>query len=279
MWATLQAADWSWIGVACGLSLAANVAYAIALQGTVPVHLPIVATTELQVGMSFTNLAVPAIGGQGMQVRYLQKMGVDLSSAVAAGGILSSVGALLGATGLIALALAIDPARVNLSLIPAEGLLVAVLVVLAAVALASFVVLATPRLRRWVLPPVRLAAHTMREALRSPHHLALLVGGNVLAGVISTMCLLACIAAFGGHAPFWAVLAANMAVVTIASTVPIPGGGTAVGTVGLSAALVSFGVARDVAVAAVLANQLIFYYLPAIPGWFATRHLIRHDYL
>jgi uncharacterized membrane protein YbhN (UPF0104 family) len=75
------------------------------------------------------------------------------------------------------------------------------------------------------------------------------------------------------------LLAANIAVVTIASTVPIPGGGTAVGTVGLSAALVSFGIPRDVAVATVLTNQLIYYYLPAIPGWFATRHLGRHDYL
>jgi len=68
-------------------------------------------------------------------------------------------------------------------------------------------------------------------------------------------------------------------VVTIASIVPIPGGGTAVGTVGLAAALVALGVHRDVAVAAVLANQLIYYYLPAVPGWFATEHLVRRDYL
>jgi hypothetical protein len=32
-------------------------------------------------------------------------------------------------------------------------------------------------------------------------------------------------------------------------------------------------------VAGVLANQLVFYYLPAIPGWFATRDLVRRDYL
>ena len=45
--------------------------------------------------MSFSNLAVPAIGGQGMQVRFLQKLGVDLPSAVAAGGVLSGFGALV----------------------------------------------------------------------------------------------------------------------------------------------------------------------------------------
>jgi len=43
--------------------------------------------------------------------------------------------------------------------------------------------------------------------------------------------------------------------------------------------LVSYGVAREVAVASVLANQLVYYYLPAIPGWFATRSLLRRDYL
>jgi uncharacterized membrane protein YbhN (UPF0104 family) len=229
--------------------------------------------------MSFTNLAVPAVGGQGMQVRFLQKMGVDLGSAIAAGGFLSAFGGLVAAAGLFALALVIDPARVDLSLIPTDGLVAGTLGVLTVVAIVSAVVTAVPNLRRLVMPPVRQAGTTLRDALRSPHHLFLLIGGNVAAGLISTGCLIACIAAFHGHAPFWAILAANMAVVTIASTVPIPGGGTAVGTVGLSAALISFGVVRDVAVAAVLANQLVFYYLPAVPGWFATQHLIRHDYL
>ena len=32
-------------------------------------------------------------------------------------------------------------------------------------------------------------------------------------------------------------------------------------------------------VAAVLANQLVANYLPAVPGWFATTHLIRRGYV
>jgi undecaprenyl-diphosphatase len=119
----------------------------------------------------------------------------------------------------------------------------------------------------------------MVDALRSPGRVALLIGGNVAATIMSTWCLQLCLIAFGGHVSFWALLAANVAVVTIASIVPVPGGGTAVGTVGLSAVLVSYGVARDVAVASVLANQLVYYYLPAVPGWFATRSLVRRDYL
>jgi undecaprenyl-diphosphatase len=229
--------------------------------------------------MSFSNLAVPAIGGQGMQVRFLQKLGVDLPSAVAAGGVLSGFGALVAAFGCFVVALVIEPAHVDLSLIPTNGLLLVLVVVAALVVLTSALLAALPGLRARVLPPLSRATRTMLDAVRSPGHVALLIGGNVVATIMSTWCLQLCLVAFGGHVSFWALLAANVAVVTIASIVPIPGGGTAVGTVGLSAVLVSFGVAKDVAVAAVLANQLVYYYLPALPGWFATRDLVRRDYL
>ena len=279
VWTTLRNADWWWIAVAIALSLVANVAYAIGLQGTVPVRLPLWPTTEVELGMSFTNLAVPGIGGQAMQVRFLQKVGVDLSSAVAAGGILSAVGVLVASAGLFVLALLLAPTRFDLSLLPTDGLLVLAVGLVILAGLVSAVLAVVPRLREIVMPPIERAASTMLTTLRSPQHVVLLVGGNVAAILLSTWCLQACLVAFGGHASFWSLLAANIAVVTIASAVPIPGGGTAVGTVGLSAALVSFGVARDVAVAASLANQLAFYYLPAVPGWFATKDLARHDYL
>jgi undecaprenyl-diphosphatase len=229
--------------------------------------------------MSFSNLAVPAIGGQGMQVRFLQKLGVDLPSAVAAGGVLSGFGAVVAAFGCFAVALVVEPARVDLSLIPTNGLLLLLLAVAALVVVVSALLAALPSLRARVVPPLSRAMHTMADSLRSPGLVALLVGGNVVATVMSTWCLQLCLVAFGGHVSFWALLAANVGVVTVASIVPVPGGGTAVGTVGLSAVLVSFGVPKEVAVAAVLANQLIYYYLPAVPGWFATRDLVRRDYL
>ena len=276
---TLRNANWSWLALALVVSFAANIAYTIALQGTVTVHLPLVPTTELQLGMSFSNLAVPGIGGQGMQVRFLQKLGVDLPSAVAAGGVLSGFGGLVAALGCFGVALLVEPARVDLSLIPTNGLLLFLVIVAALLVLVSGLVALLPGLRRRVLPPLSRATATMADALRSPRHLALLVGGNVVATIMSTWCLQLCLIAFGGHVSFWALLAANVGVVTIASIVPIPGGGTAVGTVGLSAVLVSFGVPKEIAIAAVLANQLVFYYLPAIPGWFATRDLVRRDYL
>jgi uncharacterized membrane protein YbhN (UPF0104 family) len=275
----MRNANWSWIVLAIVISFASNIPYAVALQGTVRVPLPLVPTTELQVAMSFSNLAIPAIGGQGMQVRFLQKSGVDLSSAIVAGGLLSSFGGLVAAFGCFLVALLVAPAHVNLSLIPTNGLLLTLLVVAALAVLVSGLIAFIPTLRGRVLPPLSRAMRTITDAVRSPTHLTLLIGGNVVATLMATWCLQACLLAFGAHTSFWGLLAANVGVVTIASIVPIPGGGTAVGTVGLSAVLVSFGVPKEVAVAAVLANQLVFYYLPAIPGWFATRDLVRRDYL
>nr|MDQ6910451.1 hypothetical protein [Actinomycetota bacterium] len=83
-----------------------------------------------------------------------------------------------------------------------------------------------------------------------------------------------------GHSPtIWTLLVANIGVSTVASLVPIPGGSTAVATVGLSGALTAFGVSTEVAVSAVLTQQLVVNYVPAVLGWFATKDLLDRDYL
>jgi uncharacterized membrane protein YbhN (UPF0104 family) len=61
--------------------------------------------------------------------------------------------------------------------------------------------------------------------------------------------------------------------------VPIAGGGAAVSTVGMTGALTALGVSQGAAVAAVLLNQLVVSYIPAVPGWIATRDMLRRDYL
>jgi undecaprenyl-diphosphatase len=279
VWTTIRSADWQWIVLALFYSFASNVGFAVGLMGTVPVPLPIWPTTEVQVAMSFSNLAVPAVGGLGMQVRFLQRMGVDLASAVAAGGFLSTIGNLVAALGLFLVALVVEPSRADLSLLPTTGLLETTLAVVVIVAVASAVVVGVPRFRRVTIPPVQRAASTLHTVIRSPRRLTLLVGGYALATLLATWCLQAVLVAYGGSVSFWSLLAVNIGVVTVASIVPIPGGGTAVGTVGLSAALVAFGVPEHVAVATALMNQLVYYYIPALPGWFATKHLIRGEYL
>jgi uncharacterized membrane protein YbhN (UPF0104 family) len=77
----------------------------------------------------------------------------------------------------------------------------------------------------------------------------------------------------------WTVLAVSIGVGSLVALIPVPGGSTAAGAVGLTGILVAFGLPVDVAVAATLTNQLTVTYLPALPGWLATRHLVQHHYL
>jgi uncharacterized membrane protein YbhN (UPF0104 family) len=261
------------------VSLSTNVAAATALAGTVPVQLPLWRTTELQLSMSFSNLAVPAVGGMASQVRFLQKQGVDATSAVAAGVVLSTAANLVTYLVLFGIAVALAPDSIQTGSVPASGIAWALLVIVVVVLLVVAVIRFVPKVRSRVVPQVKKAANTIAGAVRSPRRLVEMVAGNALNAILYGLVLLCCIVAFGGSANFWTVLALSIFVGTIASAIPIPGGDTAVRSVGMSGALTAIGVPTPVAVAAVLANQLVSNYLPALPGWFATKDLLADDYL
>lgn len=280
VWKTIRHADLSWVAFAFVLSMSTNLGSAVALVGTVPVRLPYWPSAELQVAMSFSNLAIPAVGGTAMQVRFLQKRGVRLSSAVAAGGLLSTVANVATQAGLMGIAFWLAPDSISLGRIPTQGIANVLLIMAMVVGVLAAAVLGVPRLRRVVVPPIKQAITTMWEVLRSPRRLALLISGNVIAALLAGACLLACLQAYGATGvSFWTLLALNIGIGTIASLVPIPGGGAAVSSVGLSGALVALGVSQEVAVAAILTNQILVNYIPAIPGFVATKHLMRRDML
>jgi undecaprenyl-diphosphatase len=279
LWDTITEADLGWLAVAMVVSLATNVATAVALMGTVPIPLPLWRTSELQLSMSFSNLAVPAVGGMAAQVRFLQRQGVDLASAVASGGLLINLGNIVAQVVLLGVAIGLSPADFSRESVPTDKVASLVLLVVVVAVVVIGLVLGIPKLRRLVIPPARNAISTVWGAVRSPRRVVQLLGGNAINAVMYAFVQLACVNAFGGSIDFWTLLALNILVSTIASLVPVPGGGTAVSSVGMSGALTAFGVPTEVAVAAVLANQLVTSFIPAVPGWFVTNDLLRHDYL
>jgi uncharacterized membrane protein YbhN (UPF0104 family) len=279
LWDTVTSANLAWLTLAMLISFGTNCATAIALMGTVPIALPLWRTSELQLSMSFSNLAIPAVGGMAAQIRFLQKQGVDLASAVASGGLLINVGNILANTVLLLIAIALSPNTFRAQSIPVSAIVQVVVLAIIVLAVAAGLAFGIPRLRRMVLPPLKSATVTILAATRSPKRVALLLGGNAINAIMYGAVMACCIEAFGGSINFFTLLALNIFIGTIASLVPIPGGNTAVSTVGMSGALTAFGVPTEVAVAAVLANQLVANYIPAIPGWFATNDMLHHDYL
>jgi undecaprenyl-diphosphatase len=278
-WNTIKDADWVWLAVALVVSLLTNFATAIALMGTVPIPLPLIRTAELQLSMSFSNLAVPAIGGMAAQIRFLQKQGTDLASAVASGGLLMNAGNIFIQIVMFVIAVLLSPTAIHTGDIPTDKVVDLVLLVIVVAVIGVALVLGVPKLHDLVVPPVKSATHTLVEALRSPKRVVLLLGGNAINALMYAGVYMACIVAFGGHINFWTLLALNILIGTIASLVPIPGGGTAVSSVGMSGALAAVGVPTEIAVAAVLADQLVTSFIPAVPGWWATNNLLKEGYL
>ncbi|BEP12552.1 hypothetical protein acdb102_08630 [Acidothermaceae bacterium B102] len=264
--------------VAFGLVMATNVGFALALAGSIRRRLPFWPNVKLQAAGVFSNLALP-FGSQALQVRFLQKQGVDGATAVAAGGIINLAAGTITQIGLFFLALEASPRKVDLGQIPTGTVETLLELVLAVILVVSLVVLAVPVLRRKVVPPVTKGFHTITDVLRSPRQMALLIGGSALAYVLYGLALTATLRAFGESPSIWEVMAANLGVTLIAALVPFPGGGTAVSSVGLSGALIALGIPETAAVGGVLVHQLISQYVPALPGWWALRSLIAHEEL
>jgi uncharacterized membrane protein YbhN (UPF0104 family) len=280
LWNTLSSADATWVVVAFVGTMLTNFACAIALMGTVPINLPLMRTTELQVSMSFANLAVPAVGGSASQVRFLQKQGMDLAGAVASGGLLATVANVVAQLGLLIVALQLRPPNYHGGGgIDTSKLVELALVGILVIAVVGGVASGIPRLRRAIVTPARSALSTLWSVLRSPRRVVLMVAGNVVNALMCAGVYMACLAAVGATVNFWTLLSLNIVIGTIASLIPIPGGGTAVTSVGMSGALAAAGVHIELAVAASLINQIVVNFIPAIPGWFATRDLLHADYL
>jgi undecaprenyl-diphosphatase len=278
-WNSVRDASWEYVALAFALGMLTDAAFAVAFLGTVPVRIALWPSILLQSSMSFSNLAVPVAADAAMQVRFLQKQGLDLPSAVATGGILSTVSEIAVQIGLFFLAIWLAPDKIDFGNINTDALVTVALIAVFVVGVIAAVLFSIRRIRRAVVPAVARAARTMWDAIKTPGRLALLIAGNVIAQCFYAGSLLACLAAFGQSVNFWTLLALNIGISTIASLIPVPGGGTAVSAVGLAGMLTAFGVPESATAAAVLAHQLAVSYIPAVPGWFSTRALLRRGLL
>jgi glycosyltransferase 2 family protein len=278
-WASVRDASWEFVAVAFVLGMLTDAAFALAFLGTVPTRVGLWPSVLLQSSMSFSNLAVPVAADAAMQIRFLQRQGFDLTSAVATGGVLSTVSEVVVQVGLLFLAIWLAPDKIDFGNIDTDQIVVIALIAVFLIGVAIAVVFSIRGIRRAVVPAVTRAARTVWGAVKTPGKLALLIGGNVAAQCFYAASLLACLAAFGESVSFWTLLALNIGISMIASLVPIPGGGTAVSAIGLAGMLTAFGVPESATAAAVLAHQLAVSYVPAVPGWFATRELLRRGLL
>ena len=245
------------------------VSQAFSLRGAVETPLPLRPIVILKSAAKFLNLTIPGSAGTiGLNIRFLQKLGVPTGAAVASGaidGITATVVEIL-------LVLAVVP-FVNLHLntkqlsgaVP-SGTFIAI--IFAALVLAVVVVFAIRPLRRKIVPSVRIAFTSLWAVARSGRKLVELFGASLVTELIYALALGSAALAYGVHLSLGQLIAVNVVASTLAGLVPVPGG-IGAAEAALAGGLVALGVPEAVAFAIALTDRLCTYYLPPIAGYFS----------
>ena len=276
----IKDANWSWFPLVLAASVVTYIGATISLTGAIPNHLPVVPTFATQVGSSFCSKLAPAgLGGMALNVRYLQKQGVDEPVAVSGVGLNSAAG-LVGHVTLILIFLlwAGKDAFGGFSLPDPKWILVG----LAVVAVLGAVMMAIPASRRLIVtklvPILQRAVHGMAGVFKRPAKLAVLLLGSLTVTLSYLIGVYFATQAFGGGLPLATVGAVYLAGAAIATAAPTPGGLGAM-EAALIAGLVAAGMKNSTAVPAVFLFRFATFWLPILPGWLSFMWLQRRDYI
>jgi uncharacterized membrane protein YbhN (UPF0104 family) len=269
----LRGAEVAWVVLALIVAQCSFVFAGISVRGAVPVPLVLLPCVVLQSAIKFINLTVPSSAGRiGMNLRFLQRMGVPRVQALAAGAI-DDLSNTIVQLVLLLIALPIVGASVDTSQFraPDARLLVGIGV---ALVMSAGVILGTPKLRDKVVPQVRSALAGVWSVARDRHKRIELFGGTALSELTYAIALGATCLGYGVHLNLAQLVFVNTSAAILSSVIPSPGGiGPA--EAALSAGLIAVGVDEATAFAVAITQRLCTLYLPPIWGYFSLRwHLV-----
>jgi undecaprenyl-diphosphatase len=276
----IREADWVWLPPIVLMSALTYVGAALSITGAVPARLRPLPTFVTQLASSFASKLAPAgLGGMALNVRYLQKSGVDLAVATSGVGLNTLGGLVVHAFLLIVFAVWAGRSAFDSIRLPHPEIFG--WAALAVLALAA-VMLAVPTVRRLVamrlLPLLRRSIGGAAQALRSPGKLALLLGGSAVITLSYIVCVYLSTRAFGGDLSLASVGAVYLLGSAIAAAAPTPGGLGAL-EAAVIAGLVAAGMDHTIAVPGVFLYRLATFWLPILPGWAAFTLLRRSEYV
>ena len=253
-------ADLAWVVV--GLVLGSG----ISVRGAVSAPLPILPCMVLQSAIKFINLTVPSSAGRiSMNLRFLRRMGVPRSEAVAAGLVddasetMVQVALFLATVPLVGVE--IDTGQFH-GAGPDTRLLVGIVV---AVVIAAVVVLTVPKLRAKVVPGIRAALVSLWSVARIRRKRLELFGGNVASQLSYALALGATCLAYGVDLNLAQLVFVNTAASVLSSLIPVPGG-IGAAEAAISTGLIAMGVDESTAFAIALTQRLCTFYLPPVWG-------------
>jgi uncharacterized protein (TIRG00374 family) len=264
----VRGANWAWAVPAVVFSMLTYFGAALALSASVKQRLSVARTTLVTLGGSFVNRVTPAkVGGIALNMRYLQRQGVDPAVAASSIGLYQGVGIVVHLSLLLTFGLWAGR-TVSISEFLPSGTIIFVIsaVVLVLIGVAIGVPKVRKAFRTTVRPQLAKIRASFMDLLRSPGRLVVLVLGSAILTLSYIGALWASIEAFGGGIPIAGIAVVFLAGASIASAAPTPGGIGAV-EAALVAGLTALGLASTVAVPAVFLYRLATFWLPVIPGW------------
>jgi glycosyltransferase 2 family protein len=275
----LRQADLAWVVVALLLAQTTFVASGISIRGAVMTPLPLLPCVVLQSAIKFINLTVPSSAGRiGMNLRFLQRLGTPLPESVAAGAVDDASETVVQAAMFL---LVLPFVHVNLNTSEFHGTGPngrLVLALVAALAVGIAIVLAVPKLRAKVVPPLRQALSGLWIVARNREKRLELFGGNVGSELLYAISLGATCLAYGVHLNLAELVFVNTAASVLSSLIPVPGG-IGAAEASLSAGLIALGVDQSTAFAIAITQRLCTFYLPPIWGYVSLRWLTHKGYV
>ncbi|MFV0317296.1 MAG: lysylphosphatidylglycerol synthase domain-containing protein [Microthrixaceae bacterium] len=272
-------AQWSWLVPLLVATAMGFIGAAWAAMGSTSSKIPTAATVAAQLGASYAAKTAPAgLGTMELNIRFLQKQGIEPGASTAAVGLRAASG--IVAHTLMTVLLVVWVLRTdNEMLVPRPGALwvgLAVVLVLGALALA--LPKTRRRLRHDFLPTLESSKGAFGQVMSMPGKLALLLGGSLVVTISYAVGFYFTAQMFDIGQTFAVTLAVYLVCSAIASVAPTPGGVGAV-EVALITGMVAVGVDTTLAVPTVFMFRIVTFWLPVLPGWLAFRWLQRTDRL
>ena len=274
----LRGTDAAWVVFALILAQCSFIGSGVSVRGAVATPLALLPCVVLQSAIKFINLTVPSSAGRiGMNLRFMQHMGVPRAQAIVAGAVddLSETIVQVGLFLLVLPFVSVDVDTSQFHFSPDQRLLEALAI---ALIVSAVVVLSVPKVRARVVPEIRSGLSGLWNVARVRQKRVELFGGNVASELTYALALGATCLAYGVHLNIAQLVFANTAASVLSSLIPVPGG-IGAAEASLSAALIAMGVDKPTAFAIALTQRLCTFYLPPIWGFASLRWLSRKGYL
>ncbi|MBF1140310.1 MAG: flippase-like domain-containing protein, partial [Thermobifida sp.] len=272
---TVRSANLWWMLASAVLACLIWVGSAVPLVALSPEKLSLRETLVAQVAASIITIVAPAgVGPAALNLRYLRKRRVPTAMAVTTVTLMQISQALIT---IILLLLVMVIAGSSLSVSVPYG---TILGVVAVVMVAVGIIVAVPKVRRWIWSKIQPTWQQVYPRLLwiigQPRRLAAVVGGNLLMNIGYVGSFWTALLAMGGSLNFSTVSLTYLTANAAGSFIPSPGG---IGTVetALTSGLTVAGISSSVAIATALLYRLVTFYGRIPFGWLAMKYMEKKD--